>query len=145
MRWPAPTLDRRASSEKPREAKPLARGHAASSRAPALLSLPPPRPPLPSMSTCPVSGASKASLPQQSLPNGTSVKGGPLEQDRANTSVPLCAAPPSFSSLYYHKKKKKKVSNNPNRQGLICRQSAGIRPRSCRSAGPSSSDLCCVC
>ena len=64
---------------------------------------------------------------------------------KGQTPVCLCALLHPVSHLYITPKKKKKVSNNPNRQGLICRQSAGIRPRNCRSAGPSSSDLCCVC
>lgn len=81
-------------------------------------------------------------LPKQFLQNSTYVKEGLLVQDEANTTRLPARAPPSFSSLYYQKKK---VSNNPNRQGLTCRQSAGIRPRSCRSAGPSSADLWCVC
>lgn len=49
----------------------------------------------------------------------TASKGGLLGQDRANVNVSELAAPPSLSSLY-EKKKKKNVSNNWNRQGLIC-------------------------
>lgn len=84
MRWPAPSLDRGDTGSPERLSDLLKITQPAPVRT--CLAL---LPVLPSLNTFLVFGYGKVNLPKQSLQNSTYVKEGLLEQDRANTSVPV--------------------------------------------------------